>query len=342
MHVFLVVPDEYLSSDTLIGADLIGREDFTWKGGKKECIWAGKKFQVTNSVCWTVRSLRKLEKRHQQEVTASRQNEEEWMQISKYSCIPSHQVSTVHVRHKSFGPGEIICVDRSKPLRRFRLLNACYVVDKDKMISVPVVNMTRSPLKLKPGRRLTRFVKISEDDITYMSMEGEKIGNAAEIQEKISGMSQCPDSIKLCQAHKHLRGEDTVVREVPFRHCITCCNFKTGDLRVAQMGTIENALLPHYDRADSGYTREEQMGTLLNDLSWEHLSEEQKLKLREVIVQNNQLFILSDEELGELEVSEAHIELIDPDPVRRPLYRQPEQARSIIASMIEDMLNKVP
>ena len=339
-HVFLVVPDEYLSSDTLIGADLIGREDFTWKGGKKECIWGGKKFQVTNTVCWTVRSIQKLEKRQKQQETGSLQSEDNWIQVSKYSCIPAYQVSTVHIRHKHFRPGEIICVDSSKLFRRFRLVDACYIVDKDQTISVPVVNMTRTPLKIKPGRRLARFVKICEDDITYLSMEGEKIGDAAQIQEKIADMRQGSDSIKLCQAHKHLEDDDTVEKGVPFRHCVACCNFRTGDLRVAQTGIIENALLPHYDRADSGHTREEKMETLLNDLKWDHLNEEQKEKLREVIVHNNRLFILSEEELGELEVSEAHIELVDPDPVRRPLYRQPEQARSIIASMIEDMLSK--
>ena len=70
------------------------------------------------------------------------------------------------------------------------------------------------------------------------------------------------------------------------------------------------------------------------------MSDAQKQQLRKTILLNSKLFILDDKELGELKVSEAHIEVIDSEPVRRPLYRQPENAKNIIATMIDDMLKR--
>ena len=70
------------------------------------------------------------------------------------------------------------------------------------------------------------------------------------------------------------------------------------------------------------------------------MSDAQKQHLRKTILLNSKLFILDDKELGELKVSEAHIEVIDSEPMCTPLYRQPENAKNIIPTMIDNMLKR--
>ena len=116
--------------------------------------------------------------------------------------------------------------------------------------------------------------------------------------------------------------------------CIACCYFGVFEPNLlANVGTIENALLPHYDRAETTGTREERLSEIL-------LCDAQKQQLKKTILLNSKLFILDDKELGELKVSEAHFEVIDSEPVRRPLCRQPENARNIITTMVDDMLKR--
>ena len=54
----------------------------------------------------------------------------------------------------------------------------------------------------------------------------------------------------------------------------------------------------------------------------------------------NELFVLSDSELGCIKEPPEGIPLLDSIPVRGPLYRHPEQAKALIQSMIQDMLEK--
>ena len=101
---------------------------------------------------------------------------------------------------------------------------------------------------------------------------------------------------------------------------MVCCS-GVADLvgMVAPIGTVGNSLLPHSDQSQVEGDRKTKLGSLLDDLDWRHLTPSQKDGLRQVILENDTLFILNDEELGELKVQEAHIETIDPDPVRAPL-----------------------
>jgi len=45
-HDFIIVPDEYMETDILLGADLIGRAPFSWNGEINEIQWGTAKFKV--------------------------------------------------------------------------------------------------------------------------------------------------------------------------------------------------------------------------------------------------------------------------------------------------------
>ena len=129
--------------------------------------------------------------------------------------------------------------------------------------------------------------------------------------------------------------------ETPMTECLICGCYKEEDPKVvATIRSIDNALLPHSDRAPKRGDRRTRLETIISKLDWKHLTQDQQDSLRELILNNNNLFILDDTELGRLKVPEAHITTIDEEPVRMPLYRHPAQARQIISEMLDNMLEK--
>ena len=60
---FVVVPDEYLSSDILMGADLIGRASFSWTARHNELYWGGQHYKVTRVSCQSVSQVRRSDQK---------------------------------------------------------------------------------------------------------------------------------------------------------------------------------------------------------------------------------------------------------------------------------------
>ena len=66
-HNFYVVPDMYMKVPILMGADLIGRGNFTWIASRSVIKWSGKKYEVRDSgveMCRSVNLLIESEENH--------------------------------------------------------------------------------------------------------------------------------------------------------------------------------------------------------------------------------------------------------------------------------------
>ena len=154
------------------------------------------------------------------------------------------------------------------------ITDSCSLVDENKGIHIPFVNSGRTPLKLKQGKRLARFITVDDDQIIYLNSRGDRLGNAKEVTEKISELSREVSNLRLCSAHRHLSKENRTVQTTSIPECIACCYFGVDEPNlVANVGTIGNALLPHYDKAEATGTREERLSKILSNLNWNHLSD---------------------------------------------------------------------
>ena len=272
--------------------------------------------------------------------------EDKSIHITENIAVPPGQVTSIRISHKTFQPGQIILVEKDKKSRKspdsvLNVHNRCFVVDENQGFNLILSNPTKSPIRLKAGRRLSKFCTIDEQSITYMNIEGEELGN----RETLVGMLSEVDKespVKLCSTHKWvLSGATDTLTEVSCIDCRIChhSGLQKSE-KVVAVSLIDNALMPHCDQANVEGDRKTKLKALLDQLEWNHLTDLQKEGLREVILENDALFILGPDELGDVRVPEAHIEMTDANPVRLPLYRQPEQARKIIADMIGDMLQK--
>ncbi len=103
-------------------------------------------------------------------------------------------------------------------------------------------------------------------------------------------------------------------------------------------------LSPHYidllqqtDHPQVKGRRTDKLQALLDSLNWEHLDDEQRSALFEVLHKYNSLFILHSSELGIIKAPPAKITVADPRPVRGPMYRYPEKAKELISELIRDM-----
>ncbi len=103
---------------------------------------------------------------------------------------------------------------------------------------------------------------------------------------------------------------------------------------------IHNDLLPQNDTTSKKGTRVQRLGKLIKQQNWGHLSLSERTELEALILENDPLFILSENELGLINGPPEHIRVSDPQPCRGPRYRYPEQAKQIIAEMLENMEEK--
>ena len=108
-------------------------------------------------------------------------------------------------------------------------------------------------------------------------------------------------------------------------------------LRVNATHQIHNELVPKSDDVKEEGTRIQRLAKKINEQDWSHLSPPEQSGLRELILQHDPLFILSDKELGLIKGPPAHIKITDPQPSRAPMYRYPEQAKTQITEMLQDM-----
>ena len=102
---------------------------------------------------------------------------------------------------------------------------------------------------------------------------------------------------------------------------------------------VTNEMLPHFDSAQ-GDSRRERLNNLIDQIHLNHVNEVDRNCLISLLLEYNQLFVLGENELGHINESPESIPMLDSMPVRGPMYRHPEHAKTIIAEMIKDMLEK--
>ncbi len=105
---------------------------------------------------------------------------------------------------------------------------------------------------------------------------------------------------------------------------------------------IPNDLLPKNDDVPTkeNSSRIERLTELIRKQKWTHLTCEQKANLKSAILDNHELFILDKSELGLMKGPQAKINVADPQPSRGPRYHYPEEAKLLIANMLQDMENR--
>ncbi len=104
---------------------------------------------------------------------------------------------------------------------------------------------------------------------------------------------------------------------------------------------IHNDVLPKNDEVQTkeNSSRTECLTELIRQQKWNHLTCEQKAELKSAILDNHELFILDKSELGLMKKKKktAKINGADPQPSRDPRYRYLEEAKRLIADMLQDM-----
>ncbi len=84
-------------------------------------------------------------------------------------------------------------------------------------------------------------------------------------------------------------------------------------------------------------SRTERLTELIRQQKWNHLTREQKAELKSAILDDHELFILDKSELGLMKGPPAKIHVADPQPSRGRRYRYPEEAKRLIADILQDM-----
>ncbi len=89
---------------------------------------------------------------------------------------------------------------------------------------------------------------------------------------------------------------------------------------------IHNDLIPQNDQASHQGTRVQKLKELMKRQNWQHLTCSEQVELCQ-----------DEKELGLINGTPAHIKVDDPRPSRGPMYTYPEQAKQLIAEMLDDM-----
>ncbi|KAK3880952.1 hypothetical protein Pcinc_014602 [Petrolisthes cinctipes] len=172
-----------------------------------------------------------------------------------------------------------------------------------------------------------------------------KVNSEGESYVPLTNLTKRP----LCKKPGQILGTSTVIDEVDIRSLkhvgerqenLALPTLQSEKTIVATVGHVDNALLPTMDEAHYGVNQRDHLQSIVKELEWPHLPESQKKELTELILDNHELFILDAREIGTLKVAEAHLDTIDSDAVRMPLYRHPENSKKAIAEIIEEMIEK--
>ncbi len=97
---------------------------------------------------------------------------------------------------------------------------------------------------------------------------------------------------------------------------------------------------PYNDQVKHPGTRFQNLRELFKLQNWQHLTVQERDKLRQLIL-HDPLFILNDKELGLIKGPPAHIKIENPHPSRGPVYRCTEKAKKKKKKNISDMLDDI-
>ncbi len=113
---------------------------------------------------------------------------------------------------------------------------------------------------------------------------------------------------------------------------------EVGDGRVSR---ITEAMCPDNDLVGDSMSRREKRQQLVEQNYCSHLSQEQREQVERLVMKHEELFIVKKGELGLIQQAPAHIQVDGPTPCRSHIYRYPEKAKEIIASILKDLEERV-
>ena len=324
-HDFVVVPTEYMSTTFLIGFDLLSRRSFSWKDNVLR--WNNQDYHVKKSKLLSVQNIKAV--------------------IKKVECVVLRKpvrlkCGNIKYYRVQVVPNRTFIVHSSlfKHCSRAQLLGKLFLLqsNNDGILEIPIYS--ESGTYLRVGTKLANIELIDEQDIQNLDIYGNPtwcVQNFIESMEETS-------CIYLCSTHNFLLNDlnpDFSSRVVE-THLLDCflCNPLTYHVNTIQTH-ITNEMVPHMDNPSQNIpSREDKLLDLFQGLDLKHLGSGEIEKLKQVIVQNSDLFVLGDKDMGLINLPDNHINMVDNVPVRMPLYRHPEKAKEIISEMIGNMLEK--
>ncbi len=104
-----------------------------------------------------------------------------------------------------------------------------------------------------------------------------------------------------------------------------------------RVSRITEAMGPDNDLVEGNMSRRDKLQQLIEQKDRSHLSQEQREQVERLVMKYEVLFIAEKGELGLIQQSPPHIQVDDPTPCRSHLYRYPEEAKDIIASILKDL-----
>ena len=330
-HRVSVLDDYYLSSDILLGMDLIARcGPVTVDPKERKVTWG--KYVFPSHILSPEANLKGVSK------------VKRVMRVSKVSQkvnAQNHPFMNLHVSHKLDLPprqcnlvtvrvpkatGKEVILKLSHP-DVFNPLPIFSTVTSDGILTLPMINETSKRRHLKVGTMLGTL-EILEN------------GASSTQVEKVEVVS--PTSQTVCDSHSVLLDEApenglTFQKECDCRQTKVVRHVSNAD----SQPHISNAMLPEIlERSDENLPRIDRLKALVNKQDLKHLTRDQRARLKKLLLNFEELFILSSHDIGTIQVPPQEIPVANPTPVRGPQYRHPEKAVTIIQNMMEEMRNK--
>ncbi len=100
---------------------------------------------------------------------------------------------------------------------------------------------------------------------------------------------------------------------------------------------ITETICPDNDLVVGSKGRREELQQLIEQNNWSHLNQKQREQVEKRVRDYEELFIVEKGELGLIRQPPARIQVDDPRSCRSHIYRYPEKAKDIIASILKDL-----
>ena len=335
-HRTVVVPDNYIDTDVLLGWDLLRRlRRVSIEEDNKEVVWG--KYRFPYYLLPTIPDLKGVQRirvnviNKEREENNGKEKESESIRIhatvpfsipARRSCIQELKIAA------AAGKSVILTLTHPHLKLPFPIYSK---VDENGFMNLLCINETKSRVKIKRGKVLGKFSIINEEFV-----EEEIVENAEQETEVVP-----PPLHHVCTTHHPLlSATHNKIGNCLSINCIQKEVNTISNVELSKPPKISNAMLPEINDLGSNFTRKEKFKKLVSAQDFSHLDRSQRKKLKQILEHHEKLFIVERDDIGTLKVPPQHLYLEDSTPIRGPQYRHPEKARAIIKEMLEEMKEK--
>ena len=324
-HDFLIIPSGFMSTFLLIGFDLLSKFPFSWS--TNVLTWNGKQFRVDRNKIMSVHKIQLL--KNQLNIVVDKS-----MKVKKKELI-------FYKTNKYLIPNTLYMVQSKLCDSKFKvhLLGKHFLLETDDCGNLEIPIYSVNGFYIRNGTLIATVESVDRSEVVNLDIKGKPI-DIKQIIENCNDFS----NINLCKNHtcltrKYLLDSGAVIIETSIVDCYIC-NSMFNQINNIQ-SPIRNEMIPHMDvPTEVFHSKEDKLLNLFQKLELNHLRKTEVEKLKQVILKNVDLFVLSEKDIGLINLPDNHISMLDKDPVRFPLYRHPEKAKEIITEMIQNMLDK--